>query len=166
MNPADIIGALGLTPLPLEGGFYRESYRAAELLPQSALPVRYGSDRAFGTAIYFLLTPQTKSSLHRLPSDEVYHFYLGDPAEMLLLKPDRTTERRLLGPKILAGQQVQTVVPRGVWQGSRLIPGGTFALLGTTVAPSFEFCDYEHGRVSELLAQYPSESELIRALLA
>jgi hypothetical protein len=94
----------------------------------------------------------------------VYHFYLGDPVELLLLFPDGAGRRVVLGPDILHGQQVQFVAPRGVWQGSRLLPGGRFALLGTTMAPGFDPTDYEGGRRHELLARYPDHAALIRAL--
>src|SRR5207245_2095434 len=108
-------------------------------LPAASLPARYGTDRWAGTAIYYLLTPDTFSALHRLPTDEVYHFYLGDPVEMLQLWPDGSGRVGTLGQDVRAGQLLQVIVPRGVWQGSRLRPGGAFALLGTTMAPGFDF---------------------------
>jgi hypothetical protein len=166
MTAEDLIRALGLEPLPEEGGYYRETYRAVETLSAEALPARYRTGKAFGTAIYFLLSsePGCFSALHRLPTDEIYHFYLGDPVEMLLLFPDGRGERVLLGPDLRAGQLVQHVVPRRVWQGSRLVAGGRFALMGTTMAPGFGFEDYEAGRREELLAAYPEQAELIRSL--
>ncbi|HEY7676597.1 MAG TPA: cupin domain-containing protein, partial [Candidatus Methylomirabilis sp.] len=133
---------LGLRPHPAEGGFFVETYRAGEGVPAEALPARYGGARAFSTAIYYLLTPDTFSAMHRLASDEVFHFYLGDPVEMLHLFPDGSGRAVTLGPDLLAGMRPQVVVPRGVWQGSRLAPGGRLALLGTTVAPGFDLADY------------------------
>src|SRR3990172_3020643 len=113
-----LIEHLGLESLPVEGGRFRQTYCAAEKIPRSALPRRYRSDKVFGTAIYYLLTSEADSfsALHQLPTDEVYHFYLGDPVEMLLLDPDGASRRVVLGQDILRGQQVQFVVPRGVWQ--------------------------------------------------
>src|SRR5581483_11176343 len=100
---------------------------------------------AAATAIYYLLTPDTVSAMHRLATDEIFHFYLGDPVEMLQLRPDGSHRVAILGPDLDAGQRPQIVVPRGVWQGARLVPGGRFALLGTTVAPGFDYADYETG---------------------
>jgi predicted cupin superfamily sugar epimerase len=160
----ELIRRLNLQPHPKEGGFFRETYRAREVWPAEALPPCYVGDRHASTAIYYLLTPGTCSALHRLQSDEVFHFYLGSPVRMLQLWPDGTGRTVILGPDILAGQRVQVVVPAGVWQGSLLAPGGEFALLGCTVAPGFEYVDYEAGKREELAAQYPAFAELITRL--
>ncbi|WP_419785987.1 cupin domain-containing protein [Pseudodesulfovibrio sp.] len=160
----DIIKTLGLTPHPEEGGFFAETYRSAESFCGKILPDRYGDSRHHSTAIYYLLTPETCSHLHRLESDEVFHFYMGDPCEMLRLYPDGSGETVLLGTDLAAGQRPQTMVPRGVWQGMRLLPGGTFALMGCTVAPGFDYRDYTHGSRSKLLEQYPGFAEQIRLL--
>lgn len=162
-----IIHALDLQPLSMEGGLYRESYRSPESIPAGALPERYGREsKPFGTAIFYLLTghPDSFSVLHRLPTDETYHFYLGDPVEMTLLYPDGTSMQVILGQDLLAGQRVQYTVPHGVWQGSRLAPGGRFALLGTTMAPGFTPTDFEPGSRGALLEGYPSQHERILAL--
>jgi predicted cupin superfamily sugar epimerase len=159
----EIIELLRLQPLPHEGGYYRETYRSDDQLPAATLP-RYGQDKAAGTAIFYLLTPETFSALHRLPTDEVFHFYLGDAVEMLHLYPDGRGQTVTLGPDLFAGQSPQVVVPRGVWQGSRLVPGGSYALLGTTMAPGFDFTDYEAGERDALAAQYPAFADWIRQL--
>ncbi len=155
-----LIRFLRLEPLPREGGWYRETYRSARQGPEAG--------RSAGTAIYYLLTPDTFSALHRLPTDEVFHFYLGDPVEMLQLGPSPADGGRIvtLGPDILAGQQVQTAVPAGVWQGSALCEGGRWALLGTTMAPGFDFADYEAGERSVLTEMYPPFAERIARLCA
>lgn len=155
---------LGLRPLPVEGGYYAESYRSRESLPPEQLPDRYGGARSFGTAIYYLLTSNTFSAVHRLRTDEVFHFYLGDPVEMLQLAEDGTGRTLLLGHDLMGGMMVQTVVPRGLWQGSRLRPGGRFALLGTTMAPGFDVADYESGDRETLQRHYPAFRELIGLL--
>ena len=160
----NLIDLLQLQPHPKEGGYFRETYRAEESLPTEALASRYGGSRSVSTAIYYLLTPTTYSALHRLHSDEVFHFYLGSPVRMLQLFPDGTSRAIILGPDLVAGQQVQVVVPRGVWQGSLLEPGGDFALLGCTVAPGFEYADYEGGRRDALIAHYPQSADLISRL--
>lgn len=155
---------LGLEPLPGEGGYYRETWRSAE--SPEALPERYSGRRPFGTAIYFLLTdaPEGFSAWHRLATDEVYHFYLGDPVELCLLRPGAQSERLTLGHDLVAGQHVQVVAPRGVWQASRLVARGRWALLGTTMAPGFDWADFELARAEELLEGWPDHADLIRSL--
>jgi predicted cupin superfamily sugar epimerase len=160
----ELIAALHLQPLPMEGGYYRETYRSPDRLPATALPELYRTDKAVSTAIYYLLTPHTFSALHRLPSDEIFHFYLGSPVRMLQLWPDGQGRVVTLGPEVLAGQSPQVMVPRGVWQGSFLKPGGVYALLGTTVAPGFDFADYEAGTSERLIHAYPAYADLIRRL--
>jgi predicted cupin superfamily sugar epimerase len=165
-NVDELIRLLHLQPLPREGGWYRETYRSSLQLPADVLAPRYRDARAAGTAIYYLLTPDTFSALHRLPTDEVFHFYIGDPVEMLQLGPAPKDGGRILtlGSDILAGQQVQTVVPAGVWQGSMLRPGGAFALMGTTMAPGFDFADYEAADRDALIAAFPDFGERITRL--
>jgi predicted cupin superfamily sugar epimerase len=166
-----IIKFFGMRPLTDEGGYYVETYRALEKITPAALrkeslglPVRYTSERNFATAILYLLTPDTFSSLHRLAGDEIYHFYLGSPVTMLQLHPDGSSEVITLGQDILNGQCVQTVVPQSAWQGCFLSEGGEFALMGCTVTPGFEFNDLEPGRREELLEQYPDRRDLILKL--
>jgi predicted cupin superfamily sugar epimerase len=143
-----LIAALGLAPLPLEGGWYRETYRAV---------LRLAGGKSVSTAIYYLLTPDTFSALHRLPADEVFHFYAGDPVEMVQLGPAAGEGRVVvLGGDVLAGQAPQVVVPAGVWQGSALAAGGEYALLGTTMAPGFDFSDYEAGERGALAEAFPA----------
>lgn len=158
-----IIERLGLQPHP-EGGFFRETYRSGESVAPGALPGRYRSSRLLGTAIYYLITPGSFSMLHRVASDEVFHFYLGDPVIQLLLEPGGTSRIQRLGTRLELGEEPQRAVPRGVWQGSILAEGGAFALLGATVAPGFEYEDFEMGNREELLRQYPAEAEWIRRL--
>ena len=164
MTAEEIIAWLKLKPHPKEGGFFSETYRAGETIPVDVLPSRYSGPRAFGTCIYYLLTPATFSAMHRLQSDEVFHFYLGDPVEILQLWPGGTGKTVVLGPDLRAGMQPQVIVPRGVWQGSRLIAGGRFALLGCTVAPGFDYADYEHGQRSDLIPSHSQFREKIIAL--
>ena len=162
----DLIARLNLQPHPKEGGFFRETYRSGEQYPETTFPGRYGGARSFGTAIYYLLTSSTFSALHRLASDEIFHFYLGSPVRMLQLFPDGQGRTLVLGPDILAGQRPQVLVPRGTWQGSFLEPRShdDFALLGCTVAPGFDYADYETGDRADLLRQYPAQADLIRRL--
>ena len=142
------------------------TYESNDFIGQASLDSRYlrsgdGGPRGAGTAIYYLLEPGTFSEMHRLASDEIFHFYLGDPVEMVQLLPDGSSQITLLGNNIARGQKLQHVVPHGVWQGSRMVPGGSFALLGCTVSPGFEYCDYEAGNRAQLCAQWPQHEGLI-----
>ena len=164
MTADDIKRLLSLEPLEIEGGYFRETYRSAESVVASALPDRYGGARSFATAIYYLLTPDVCSRLHRLASDEVFHFYLGDPVKMLQIHPAGACEVLTLGHDVAGGQRLQVVVPRGVWQGCLLADGGKFALMGTTVAPGFDRADYESADRNSLIAAHPDVKELIERL--
>ena len=156
----EVIRTLSLVPHPEEGGYYRETYRAPrEYAPGATHP----GVRSASTAIFYLLTPDTYSALHRLPGDEIFHFYAGDPVEMLMLHPAGSTEVVLLGRNIRS-MRLQHVVPAGTWQGSRLVTGGGWALLGTTMAPGFAFQDYESGVRHALIDRYPDRADMIRAL--
>ncbi|MDD5591327.1 MAG: cupin domain-containing protein [Dehalococcoidales bacterium] len=161
LSADEIIRILDLHPLAEEGGFYRETYRSAENVSLDALPDRYTTSKRFATAIYYLLIPDTCSRLHRLPTDETYHFYFGDPVIMLNLYPGGMSRVIVLGPAIDKGEQVQFTVPRGVWQGSFLKRRGSFALLGTTMAPGFDSTDYEAGERNRLVQEYPGLEEMI-----
>ncbi len=167
LSVEQIIQALGLEPLPGEGGLYRETYRSIDQVPTLGLPPRYcGESKPFGTAIFYLLTgePGSFSEFHRLPTDEIYHFYLGDPLEMTLLFPSGESQQVLLGQDLLQGQRLQFVVPGGVWQGSRVTPGGRFSLIGTTMAPGYTQTDYERGSREALLKKYPDQAKKIHSL--
>jgi len=160
----EIIEFLELQPHPKEGGFFRETYRSSESIAVESLPARYPQNRSHATAIYYLLTPNTFSALHRLASDEVFHFYLGDPVRMLQLSPEGVGRTIVLGPNLWQGQELQVVVPRGVWQGSILKPGGRFALLGCTVAPGFDYADYESAQRGKLIEEFPKFADIITQL--
>jgi predicted cupin superfamily sugar epimerase len=164
MTADEIRSLLRLVPHPAEGGWFAETYRSSETIGAGGLPDRYPGPRSLGTAIYYFLTAGTFSAMHRLRSDEIFHFYLGDPVEMLLLRPDGSGDIVTLGPDLHAGMRPQVVVPREVWQGSRLRAGGAWALLGTTVAPGFDHADYETGRREALLTAYPRFRERILQL--
>jgi uncharacterized protein len=170
----DLIQALDLRPLSVEGGWFTQSYLSPERIPAQALPARYApdarEDKPFATAIYYLLTsdPDSFSALHRLPTDEIFHFYLGCPVEGLLLYSDGSHSLVTLGQDVLSGQRLQFVVPRGVWQGWRLRPrsddGGAYALLGTTMAPGFTPADFELASRAALSARYPAQAKSIAQL--
>ena len=163
MTKETLIELLDLKPLHGEGGVYRQTYLSDETLPESVLPGRKGS-HAFGSAILYLLTPETFSRMHRLTSDEVFHFYMGASVEMLQLYPDGTGRVLRLGHDLERGEQLQAVVPRGVWQGTRLVGDGDFALIGTTMAPAYHPSDYEDGVKEDLIRAYPAYRELLELL--
>jgi predicted cupin superfamily sugar epimerase len=158
MTAQEVIERLSLRPLDPEGGYFIESYRSTEQLSMQRGP------RALSTSIYYLLTSTTRSRLHRLASDEIWHFYLGDPVEMLQLFNEGEGRIVKLGPALNAGQYCQVLVPRGTWQGARVAAGGQWALMGCTVSPGFEFADFELGGREELLAKYPDFQTWIVAL--
>ncbi|MGI9533513.1 MAG: cupin domain-containing protein [Thermodesulfobacteriota bacterium] len=164
MTAEQLIARLRLKPLDIEGGYYFETFRSGDTVASEYLPERYKSDRCLSTAIYYLLTVDTKSRMHRILSDEIFHFYIGDPVQMLQLNPNGSSNIFYLGNEILSGQRPQVVVPGGVWQGSQLVEGGEFALMGTTVAPGFEFDEFEHGDRAELTEMFPQHKELIEEL--
>ena len=157
-----IMALLNLEPLAGEGGFFRRTYTGPEI-PETEASAQRGR-RAVSSVIYYLLFDEHVSALHRLRTDEVYHFYLGDPVELLLLHPDGVGQVVILGSDLEAGQQVQFVVPAGAWQGSRVRPGGRLALMGTTMAPAFVPEEFELGEQAHLLASYPEQAALISAL--
>lgn len=160
----EILWLLDLQAHPLEGGFYRETYRSSCAWPVGGAPGAVDGARPLSTAIYYLLTPETVSALHRLDGDEVFHFYLGDPVEMLQLHADGSGVVLTLGTDLAAGMRPQVHVPAGCWQGSRLAPGGCFALLGTTMTPGFDPAAYTHGDGEALARAYPQFRDRIAAL--
>jgi len=164
LTAEEIIRMLDLAPLEPEGGYFRETYRCAESVAAESLPDRYGGPRSVSTAIYYLLTPETHSKLHRVASDEVFHFLLGDPVTMLQLSDDDPPRTLTIGPDLAAGQSPQVVVPRGTWQGCRLADGGAVALMGVTVAPGFDYADFEPADADVLIARWPDAEAMIRQL--
>jgi predicted cupin superfamily sugar epimerase len=156
VTPDDLITHFALEPIPREGGLFRQTWAGPER----------PDGRPEGTAIVALLTarPGDFSALHRLPTDEIWHFYLGDPLRLLLLAPDGTSRTAVLGPDVLAGQHVQLTIPAGTWMGGRVAAGGAWTLFGCTMAPGFTFEGYEHGGAAELTARYPAEADRIADL--
>jgi predicted cupin superfamily sugar epimerase len=160
MTTDEVKKALGLQPHPREGGWYVRTWESAEFV---ALP-RYTGERRTSTAIYYLLEPGTFSEMHVLQSDEIFHHYLGGAVEMLQLFDDGSAKVTVIGKDIAAGETPQHVVPRGVWQGSRMLRDGEWALLGCTVSPGFEFEDYADATAEQLIKRWPAEAERIKAL--
>lgn len=165
MTADEVKKMLGLIPHPCEGGSYLRTYESGERLSASCFAnARYGGPRHTGTAIYYLLEPGNFSEMHRLKSDEIFHFYAGDAVEMLQLRTGGDGEVIRIGNRLERGERPQVVVPRDVWQGSRLVAGGKWALLGCSVSPGFESEDYEPGARASLNAGWPAFSGLIAEL--
>lgn len=161
-SASELIRKLGLQPLPEEGGYYKETYRHAVGVPAEAVGIRHAGVRRLGTAIYYLVVPESFSALHLLQrSDEIFHFYAGDPVEMIQIDPGGKFHTFILGSDVMSGQSPQVVVPGGNWQGLRLKEGGSWALMGTTVSPGFEFEDFEVQSREELLKLFPQHRDAV-----
>ncbi len=157
MKEDDIVRTLGLTPHP-EGGFYRETYRASGLVDTPRGP------RAASTAILFLVTRGSFSALHRIASDEAWFFHAGATLRISVITPDGVAHDHRLGLDLTSGARPQAVVPAGAWFGSRVEGDGDWALVSCTVAPGFDFADFELGSRAALRAQFPAHSDLIEGL--
>ena len=155
MRASEVIRLLDLEPLPEEGGFFRRTYSSRH---STAWP---SGPRLLATAIYYLVTPDDFSALHRLDQDEMFHFYLGDAVEMWQLREDGKTIRTVLGPDLKGRQLPQYLASGGIWQGTRLLKGGQWALLGTTVVPGFDEVDFELASRGKLLKRYPQHAAKI-----
>jgi predicted cupin superfamily sugar epimerase len=158
-----IIRRFGLVPHP-EGGHYRETYRSDLVIERRGLPAQFTGDRAVATAILFLLSEGERAKLHRLRSDEIWHFYLGGPLDLVYILPAGEANTFTLGPDFEAGHVVQAAVPAGAWMGACSRPGAEFCLVGCTVAPGFDFADFEMGDRSELLRQFPHLKDVVGRL--
>lgn len=163
------IEKLGLTEHP-EGGYYRVTYTAPTTIAKQALPAGYSGERPVSTAIYFLLSNQQGdakghfSAFHRLRSDEMWHFYAGDPLIVHAVGANGSYRQLLIGPDGENGQQFQAVVQAGNWFASEPLHRNSFALVGCTVSPGFDFADFELGSRSQLIALFPQHAQLIRDL--
>ncbi|MEO0054699.1 MAG: hypothetical protein RLZZ50_646 [Verrucomicrobiota bacterium] len=156
-----------MRPIPREGAWFALRWVAAARIPGEALPVRYGGvARAVGNAILALVTRRDFSALHRLRTDETWHFYGGDAAELLLLHPDGRAETISFGGDVFAGEQPQVTVPAGVWMGARPVrdTAEAYSFFGCSLAPGFDYADYEHGYRDELQKGWPAETDRIAAL--
>lgn len=158
-----LITALELQPHP-EGGWYREVFRSSDRFAPSALPERYLGSRSSMTSIYFLLGAGEVSHFHRLRSDELWHFYDGMPLALHLLHPDGAYAMITLGRDHRKGEQYVVPVPRGVWMGAEGPQGRRYSLVGCTVAPGFDFGDFDLARRGDLLTDYPDRSDIIHRL--
>ena len=164
MSIADqLIQKYNLEPHP-EGGWYKQTYKSNEQIPGNALPERFGANRTFSTAIYFLLEKGNFSAFHRIKSDECWHFYAGDPLVIYVIDYNEELKIISLGNDLEKGQAFQYVVPANCWFASRPAPGSEYCFVGCTVAPGFEFEDFELANAAELSAIYPEHKKIIEQL--
>jgi predicted cupin superfamily sugar epimerase len=159
----DLIRHFELQPHP-EGGYFRQTYKSQGAIAHNALPAAYDGGRAYATMIYYLLPKGAKSHLHRLHSDEMWHFYLGGPMHVAQIHADGREETVTLGQDIVRGEQLQSVVPAGTWFGAYPAEGTEYSFVGCTVAPGFEFADFELAEREALLRQYPHARRIIELL--
>ncbi len=158
-----LITQFNLQPHP-EGGWYKETYKSEEQIASNALPQRFLGNRVFSTAIYFLLKKGNFSAFHRIKSDECWHFYAGQPLEVFIILPGGELSVVSLGKDIEKGQLFQYVVPANCWFASRPATESKFSFVGCTVAPGFDFADFELAKTNELIAVYPQHQTIITAL--
>jgi predicted cupin superfamily sugar epimerase len=158
----ELIDRLNLLPHP-EGGYYRETYRSDAVVSPNSLP-GFSGDRNISTAIYFLLTAGNFSAFHRIKSDEVWHFYHGSSAQVHVIDERGVYKCHLLGTDFKNNETPQLVVKAGDWFGSSVSDGGSYSLVGCTVAPGFDFNDFEMANCKELLESYPEHREIILKL--
>lgn len=158
-----LIQQYNLQPHP-EGGWYKQTYKSSESIRAEALPERFGGDRPFSTAIYFLLEKGDFSAFHRIKSDECWHFYHGDPLEIFVFQQNGELTVTTLGNDISKGYLFQYIVPAGCWFASRPAPGSQYCFVGCTVAPGFDFADFEMADAEYLTGKYPNHSAEIRLL--
>lgn len=167
VSPAQkLIQHFKMQKIPAEGPWFTVTYRSQDMLDAQSLPVRYKGNRAAGTAIYAVQTKEDFSAMHKLNTDEIWHFYGGDPLEMLLLYPDGHGEVVVIGPDVFSGQYPQFVVPQDVWQGSAPMGAGpaAYSFFANTLAPGFDFEDFEMGYRDELQERYPQFADHIARL--
>jgi uncharacterized protein len=154
-----IINALDLQPHPREGGYFIETHRNTESV------TIHGSERSLATAIYFLVLGGYPTELHRLPGAEIFHYYLGAPLELFLYDEAAGSRVMLLGPDIMAGNRPQVIIPGGVWQAARVKRRGDFSLVGTTMAPGFDYHDYQTDDPDSWAKKHPAGRDGMKEFL-
>lgn len=161
-SPEYWIEQLKLSAHP-EGGFYRETYRSEETIPQNALPNRFEGKRNISTAIYFLLRSQDRSAFHKIKSDELWHYHAGSSLSIYVIIQNKLVTYTL-GPEIEKGQALQITIPANCWFGAKVNEVDSYILAGCTVAPGFDFQDFEMGDRKRLLSEFPQYTEIIQML--
>jgi uncharacterized protein len=159
-----LVEKFSLSPHP-EGGYFKENYRSAEIIPKTFLPKRFNGERCYSTAIYFLLEKGDFSAFHRIKSDECWHFYSGETLWIYVIHLNGRLETIKLGNDLEKGEQFQAIVPAECWFASEPAPGTEYSFVGCTVSPGFDFNDFELATVEVLLKQFPRHMALINRLV-
>lgn len=163
MTAADLVKKYEMLPHP-EGGWYKETYRSNELINGIALPERFSENRSFSTAIYFLMENGNFSGFHRIKSDECWHFYAGQTLLVYVINNTGNLDIIRLGNNIELGECFQYVVPANCWFASRPANESEFSFVGCTVAPGFDFADFELAVADNLSLEYPQHKSIIDSL--
>ncbi|MEO0572429.1 MAG: cupin domain-containing protein [Bacteroidota bacterium] len=161
MTAKELIKELDLQPHP-EGGFFREMYRSTAEINVESLSSEFKGSRSVSTCIYFLLTSEAFSSFHKINQDEIWHFYLGSPIQLHTLSPEGVHTEHHIGNDIKNLQYPQFVVPKGHWFSASVLNEDSYALVGCTVAPGFDFQDFELAKCQQLTAQFPEHAAVIK----
>jgi len=159
----DLITVLKLEPHP-EGGFFRETYRSKEEIPEKYLAEKYVGSRNYSTCIYFLLTSDDFSAFHKINQDEIWHFYFGAPIRLHIITQDGRYSNQLIGADIPGGQTPQFVVTGGSWFAAEVEQENAYALVGCTVSPGFSFHDFTLASRSALIKMFPENKDIINRL--
>lgn len=157
------INKLELLPHP-EGGFYKETYRCTESINKENLPNRFGGDRNFSTSIYYLLSEENISALHKIKQDELWHFHYGSSLTIHMISPNGEYSQQKLGLDIDREETPQVIVPAGYYFAAEVNDKSSYVLSGCTVAPGFDFSDFEMPKRNELLSRFPQHKEIIAKL--
>lgn len=160
IQASTLVKKLDLQPHP-EGGYFKEVYRSDELIKTEGLPERYSSERCFGTSIYYMLEGEQFSAFHKLQSDETWHFYLGSPIVLHLISSEGSYSKIVLGKNITEDEILQYTIPKETWFSAEVKDRNTYSLVGCTVAPGFDFKDFQFGKRDELMKLLPSQSDII-----
>lgn len=163
MTASEIIETLGLIPHP-EGGYFRETYRSQETIPGNHLPERFTADRSIATSIYYFLIDEDFTGFHRLKSEETWHHYIGEPIHLYIIDPEGNLIMRVLGPDLLSGQEPQITIPATNWFSAHVAGRQGYSLVGCTVAPGFDYSDYEEAIRKNLISKYPQHQDTINQL--
>ncbi len=163
LSVKELVTHFNMLPHP-EGGHHKETYRSNEVISHNALPVRFAGDRSFSTAIYFLLEKGNFSGFHKIQSDECWHFYAGQTLLIYVFHNNKSLEVIKLGNDLLNGEVFQAVVPASCWFASEPAPNSDFSFVGCTVAPGFDFIDFELAKADELVLAFPEHVDLIKKL--
>lgn len=163
LSVKDIVKKLDLQPHP-EGGYYKETYRSEDIIRDTILGNEFNGSRNLCTGIYYLLESDDFSALHKINQDEMWHFYLGEAIELTMISEAGELSMVTIGNNVSNGEVLQFVVPKRNWFGARLLKANSFALVGCTVSPGFDFNDFKLGEREELLNKFPQHEDIIESL--